>query len=126
MGKEKLRDGQLFNPWHRFDVAKEIRASRALTMGAKVTWEALMDRTRADQNYCFPSYRKIGQDIGASRDSAMDYVKQLAKKGLIRTQHGYAEEGRQRSNRYYFVYRGFLAARVETYPPRGGESATEG
>jgi DNA-binding MarR family transcriptional regulator len=126
MGKEKLCDGQLFNPWHRFDVAKEIRASRALTMGAKVTWEALMDRTRATQNYCFPSYRKIGEDIGASTRNAKRYVRQLVKSGLIRTQHSYADEGRQRSNRFQFIYREFLAARVTDSSPGGTKSVTGG
>ena len=126
MGKEKLYDGQLFNPWHRFDVAKEIRASRALTMGAKVTWEALMDRTRGNQNFCFPSYRKIGEDIGASTRNAKRYVRQLVKSGLIRTHHYYAEDGRQRSNRFEFIYREFGAARVTDLSPGRAKAVTGG
>jgi DNA-binding transcriptional ArsR family regulator len=123
MGKEKPRDGQLFNPWHRFDIAKEVRASPALTMAAKVTWEALMDRTRADRGYCFPSYRKIAEDIGTSPRTAMRHVKELVEKGLILAKRYFAGEGRQSSNRFYFIYRDFLVMKSAL---RGTKSVTGG
>jgi hypothetical protein len=60
--KPEVADGDLYCPVHRFDLYKAIRACPVLTLGAKVTWECLVERTWKTKTGLIYSYNQIGKD----------------------------------------------------------------
>lgn len=106
MGKSntEFREGQPFCPVHRFDVYKAIRASPELPPGAKVAWEALVERTWKPQTYVECSYDQIAIDIGLRRDQAKRHVAKLVRARLLRIHPRYKDK-HQQSNRMEFLWR---------------------
>lgn len=104
---KKPRDGDFFNPWHRYDIARAIRASPYLSMGAKVTWAALVERTSEQGDQIWPTSRRIAEDIGCSPRQAKRYVSELVKAKLIAVWPTYREK-RQTSNRFAFLFKAEL------------------
>lgn len=101
------REGEVFCPRHNFKLYKAIRASPTLSMGAKVAWEALVDRLWAQEKHVDIPYRKIALDIGASEGRAKRFVRQLSKERLVRISARHDErDGHQSSNRITFLWRG--------------------
>jgi len=79
-------EGEVFNPWRRYDLAKTIRASN-LSMGAKVTWMALMDHTWEKRPHPQVGYKPLASEIGKKRRQTIRYVQELQNAGLIRVRH---------------------------------------
>src|ERR1035438_426782 len=61
--KQQPGEGQPFSPWHNFPLYKVIRASPELPPGAKVTWEALVERIWEGQTTLYCSYDALAADI---------------------------------------------------------------
>src|SRR6266567_3459769 len=115
--KDSYNEGDVFIARHRFDVAKAVRASRLLSMGAKVAWEALFDRTWENRDYVQVAYDTIASDIGTSKRQAIRYVQYLVKAKLIRIQRQY-RKGWQEVNRFRFLWRDPQAIRGDKVSPR--------
>ena len=95
--------GEVFNPYLYPEIRRTVRGCKGLSVGAKVTFEALSDRA-GKNGKCYPSMRTLGADIGVMRRQAQRYCEELAASGLLRTSLGVDGKGRQRSNIFEFVY----------------------
>jgi hypothetical protein len=97
-------EGPYFSPRHRFNVYKAIRASVALSPGAKVAWEALVERLWEGQTSVERTYDKLGRDVGLSRDQAKRYARELERAGLLEIRARF-RDNRQMSNEVFFLWR---------------------
>ena len=105
-------DGPYFSPRHRFgDVYRAIRASVALSPGAKVVWEALVERLYGAETSVERSYDKLGRDVGLSRDQAKRYARELERAGLLEIRARF-RDNRQISNEYSFLWRDLVEIRT--------------
>jgi hypothetical protein len=98
------REGQVFCPVHEFNLYKVIRASTELPPGAKVTWEALVERTFRPHVYVDCAYETLGLDIGLKRDQTKKYVRMLIRARMLRVTPRF-KDGHQKSNHIEFIWR---------------------
>lgn len=99
-----FREGQPFCPVHDFALYKAIRASPQLPPGAKVAWEALVEKTWKP-NVCLDcSYDALARAIGLKRDQARRYVRKLILARLLKVTPRF-RDGHQKSNHIEFIWR---------------------
>jgi hypothetical protein len=103
--RSEPKEGQVFSPRHEFKLYKAIRESPTLSMGAKVTWESLVDLLWDRQTFVERNYRQISKYIGASESRAKRFVRDLKKHRLVQLTPKWNEEGRQVANRITFLWR---------------------
>lgn len=99
-----FREGQPFCPVHEFGLYKAIRASPELPAGAKVTWEALVEKTYKPNSHLHRSYDALARDIGLKRDQAKRYVRMLIHARMLRVTSRF-KGGHQESNHIEFLWR---------------------
>ena len=76
-------------------VPNAILRSKKISMGAKMTYAALL--SYAWQNdFCFPGQQRLGDDIGVTRQTANEYIQELKTKGFIKI----TRKGQGRPNIY--------------------------
>jgi hypothetical protein len=97
-------EGQTFCPVHNFKLYKAIRASTELPPGAKITWEALVEKTWQQRVSLEYSYDALARDIGLKRDQARRYVRVLIQARMLRVTARF-KDGHQKSNHIEFLWR---------------------
>lgn len=100
--------GEAFNPYHVPKVRRIVRASKELSAGAKLVFDALVDRA-GDDGRCFPGVDTIAEDIGLEgqdpRRHARRFIRELELAGYCRREPAFDSAGRQTSNRFAFRWR---------------------
>lgn len=92
------------NPYSMPAVRRIVRASKTLSVGAKLVFEALVDRARHDGR-CFPSIGTIAEDIGVQVRRARRFVRELERARYCERECAFDSNGRQTSNRFVFPWR---------------------
>lgn len=77
-------------------VPNHIAQSKELSLGAKLCYGRLVQYIGNNQ-YCYPSYATLGQELGISERQAKRYVKELIEHGLINKKR----RGKEQTNLYY-------------------------
>jgi hypothetical protein len=98
-----FREGQPFCPVHNFALYKAIRASPQLPPGAKIAWEALVEKTYKPHAHLDRSYDSLARDIGLKRDQAKRYVRTLVLARMLRVTPRF-RHGHQKSNQFEFIW----------------------
>ena len=76
-------------------VPNAILRSKKLSMGAKMTYAALISYAWHN-DYCFPGQQRLADDIGVTRQTANEYIQELKKKGFVKV----VRQGQGRTNIY--------------------------
>ncbi|MEM6931967.1 MAG: helix-turn-helix domain-containing protein [Pseudomonadota bacterium] len=76
-------------------VPHTILRSKKLSPGAKLAYAGLLSYAW-HRDSCFPGQDRLGVDIGVTRQTANEYIKELRTKGFIRV----TRRGQGRSNLY--------------------------
>lgn len=76
-------------------VPNAILRAKKLSPGAKLAYAALISYAW-HENECFPGQDRLGTDIGVTRQTANEYIRELRTKGFIRV----TRRGQGRSNVY--------------------------
>ena len=72
-----------------------ILKSNQISGGAKLTYAMLLSYAMGDDQ-CFPGQDRLGNDIGVTRQTANQYIKELEQKGFVNIKR----RGQGRSNLY--------------------------
>ena len=76
-------------------VPNVILKSKKISAGAKLAYAMLLSYSYGDDK-CFPGQDRLGTDMGISRQTANQYIKELEAKGFINIKR----RGQGRSNLY--------------------------
>lgn len=76
-------------------VPNAILRSKKLSMGAKLTYAALLSYAWSN-DFCFPGQQRLADDIGVTRQTANEYIGELKKKGFVNVKR----KGQGRTNIY--------------------------
>ena len=76
-------------------VPNAILRSKTISPGAKLAYSGLLSYAWNKDN-CFPGQDKLGDDIGVTRQTVNEYIRELRTKGFIRV----TRRGQGRSNLY--------------------------
>ena len=76
-------------------VPNSILRAKKLSPGAKLAYSGLLSYAWEKDN-CFPGQDRLGEDLGVTRQTVNEYIKELRTKGLIRVRR----RGQGRSNLY--------------------------
>lgn len=76
-------------------VPNAILRSKKISPGAKLAYAGLISYAWNKDN-CFPGQDRLGEDIGVTRQTVNEYIKELSKKGFIKVER----RGQGRSNIY--------------------------
>lgn len=76
-------------------VPNAILRSNKISPGAKLAYSGLLSYAW-DKDSCFPGQDTLGSDIGVTRQTVNEYIKELRTKGFIRV----TRRGQGRSNIY--------------------------
>ncbi len=63
-------------------VPNHLLESNKLTPGAKLSYAMLLKYAWQD-NFCFPGQQRLAKDMGVSRQSVNNYIKELQTKGFL-------------------------------------------
>lgn len=90
-----------------------------LSGGAKLVYAYLLYCEDRDTYQCYPSYKKIGQNVNMSVNTVKKYVEELVDKGLVNTENTSVinREGKKRNGSLLYTIRPIQAA-VELYYER--------
>jgi biotin operon repressor len=72
-----------------------VLRSKKISMGAKMAYAALLSYAWSN-DYCFPGQQRLADDIGVTRQTANDYIKELKQKGFVNVKR----QGQGRTNIY--------------------------
>lgn len=100
----KLNPGDEFNPYPMPWARRAVRANSRLSAGARLAFEALVDRAGEDGR-CWPSVGTLAGDIGVQHRQAQRFIRELTKGGFCRVEPAYDGTNRQMSNRFVFLWR---------------------
>ncbi len=81
-------------------VPNAILRSKEISPGAKLAYSGLLSYAWEKDN-CFPGQDKLGTDIGVTRQTVNEYIKELRTKGFIRV----TRRGQGKSNLYELLVR---------------------
>jgi biotin operon repressor len=76
-------------------VPNAILRSKKISPGAKLAYAALISYAW-NNDHCFPGQETLGNDIGVTRQTANEYIKELRTKGFVKV----TRRGQGRSNIY--------------------------
>ncbi len=76
-------------------VPNAILRSKEISPGAKLAYSGLLSYAW-NNDYCFPGQETLGNDIGVTRQTVNEYIKELRTKGFIQVKR----RGQGRSNIY--------------------------
>ena len=76
-------------------VPNAILKSKKISPGAKLAYSGLLSYAW-NNDCCFPGQDRLGEDLGVTRQTVNEYVRELRTKGFIRVQR----RGQGRSNIY--------------------------
>ena len=76
-------------------VPNAILRSKKISPGAKLAYSGLLSYAW-EKDSCFPGQDTLGDDIGVTRQTVCEYIKELRTKGFIRV----TRRGQGRSNLY--------------------------
>jgi len=76
-------------------VPNAILRSKKISPGAKLAYSGLLSYAW-DKESCFPGQDTLGEDLGVTRQTVNEYIKELRTKGFIRVKR----RGQGRSNIY--------------------------
>ena len=76
-------------------IPNAILKAKGISGGAKLAYAMLLSYAMGDDQ-CFPGQDRLGLDMGVSRQTANQYIKELADKGFINIKR----RGQGRSNLY--------------------------
>lgn len=79
-------------------VPNPILKSKRISPGAKLAYTALLSYAW-NCNYCYPGQQRMGEDIGVTRQTVNEYIKELERKGYVDVKR----RGQGRSN-YYTIH----------------------
>jgi hypothetical protein len=119
-----LRVGAPFNPYRVFQGAFApfwLIEHRGLSAGAKLCYIRLLGFAGRDGR-CYPSLETLGGSLGVSDRQARDYVKELARTGLIAIE----QRGLRKTNVYLFIWTAELERLVDSVPPFSPDSDSHG
>ena len=77
-------------------VPNPILMSKRISPGAKLAYTALLSYAW-NKGYCYPGQERMGRDIGVTRQTVNEYIKELEKKGYVSVKR----RGQGKSNYYY-------------------------
>jgi hypothetical protein len=98
------RNAEPFCPCRDFKLYKAIRANAALHPGAKIVWQALVEKTYAPNTYVEIAWKTLAKDVGLHPDQTKRHAYKLRDAGLIRIIKQ-CKDGHQKSNRFEFLKR---------------------
>ncbi|HLM98722.1 MAG TPA: helix-turn-helix domain-containing protein [Bryobacteraceae bacterium] len=101
-----MNPGEPFNPHKLFIglfIPVSLASSQTISSTAKLAWAHLARRAGNDCR-CFPSRRDIAGQLGISETHVKRILAELESAALIRRIPRHEESGRQRSNRYEFLW----------------------
>ena len=77
-------------------VPNAILRSKKISPGAKLAYSGLLSYAW-EKDSCFPGQDTLGDDIGVTRQTVNEYIKELEKKGYVSVKR----RGQGKSNYYY-------------------------
>ncbi len=90
-----------------------------LSGGAKLVYAYLLYCEDRETYQCYPSYKKIGQNVNMSVNTVKKYVEELVDKGLVRTENTSVtnKDGKKRNGSLLYTVRPIQEA-MELYYER--------
>src|SRR5271169_44647 len=116
--------GAPFNPYRVFQGAFApywLLEHRGISTGAKLCYIRLLGFAGKDAR-CYPSMERLGTSLGVSERQARDYVKELARSGLIVVE----QRGLRKTNVYIFVWTAELERLSNSVPDCGDDPGETG
>ena len=90
-----LKGADAFSEKGFTQVTNAILRSKKISMGAKMTYAALLSYAW-QSDFCFPGQQRLGDDIGVTRQTANEYIQELKTKGFVKI----TRKGQGRPNVY--------------------------
>ncbi|MCC6861674.1 MAG: helix-turn-helix domain-containing protein [Bryobacterales bacterium] len=118
-----MKPGDVFIPYRKF-INMPVPATLAcvpcneLSQGAKLAYGCLVRHAGKDGR-CYPSLRRLGQELGVTRNQARNYISELRDFELIRTIRRSTKYGDLDANDIQFLWHPILESSLRKAEPQG-------